>query len=448
MVDPGRTYVDAAVHLAPDVTLLPGTMLQGRTVVGRGARLGPNVRLVDCAVGEGAVGRETVGHDAEIGPRSMVGPFAVAAPGTHIPPGATTGPSTLPGEATTRASDRALGHMELIPKKRLQLYAGRSHPGLAEDIAAHLGVELGEANLSQFANGEMHCRFGESIRGSDVFIIQTHCGPVNDTIMEQLIMIDAAKRASAKRITAVCPFYGYSRQDRKAAGREPITAKLVADMLMTAGVDRVVSVDLHSGQIQGFFDVPVDHLTAMPVLTDYLRSNLGNDVVIVSPDAGRMKVAERFAQHVDADLASVYKRRPRRGRPGGGARGHGRRGRPGLRAGRRHDRHRRHDLRRGREAHRHGATEVYAMATHGVLSDPAIDRLKNSLITKVVITDTIPLPTTAASTRSRCSRWPTSSPTPSTPSSRTRRCRRSSAAKTKLDIRGALPPHAPPSQLL
>jgi ribose-phosphate pyrophosphokinase len=262
--------------------------------------------------------------------------------------------------------------MELIPKKRLQLFAGRSHPHLARDIAAHLNVELGEANLSQFANGEIHCRFGESIRGSDAFIIQTHCGPVNDTIMEQLIMIDAAKRASAKRITAVCPFYGYSRQDRKAAGREPITAKLVADMLMTAGVDRVVSVDLHSGQIQGFFDVPVDHLTAMPVLTDWVSTNLGDDVVIVSPDAGRVKVAERFAQHVHADLAIVHKRRMRDSSNNVEA----------LQVV--------GDV-AGRECVlvddmidtagtvcaaadqllAHGASEVYAMATHGVLSDPA-----------------------------------------------------------------------------
>ena len=282
--------------------------------------------------------------------------------------------------------------MELIPKKRLQLFAGRSHPELASDIAAHLQVELGEANLSQFANGEIHCRFGESIRGSDAFIIQTHCGPVNDTIMEQLIMIDAAKRASAKRITAVCPFYGYSRQDRKAAGREPITAKLVADMLMTAGVDRVVSVDLHSGQIQGFFDVPVDHLTAMPVLTDWVSNNLGDDVVIVSPDAGRVKVAERFAQHVHADLAIVHKRRMRDSSNNVEA----------LQVV--------GDV-AGRECAlvddmidtagtvcaaadqllAHGASEVYAMATHGVLSDPALDRLKNSRISKVVVTDTLPL---------------------------------------------------------
>ncbi len=284
--------------------------------------------------------------------------------------------------------------MELIPKKRLQLFSGRSNRPLAEAIAAHLNVELGEDNLSEFANGEVHCRFGESIRGSDVFIIQTHSQPVNEAIMEQLIMIDAAKRASAKRITAVCPFYGYARQDRKASGREPITAKLLADMLMTAGVNRVVSVDLHSGQIQGFFDVPVDHLTAMPVLTDYVTDNLGSDVVIVSPDAGRVKVAERFSQHIGADLAFVHKRRPR-----GVANESEARAVVG-------------DV-RGRVCvlvddmidtagticaaaellASKGAREVYAMATHGIFSDPAIDRLKNSVITKVVVTDTLPLAT-------------------------------------------------------
>src|SRR5919202_6544318 len=193
------------------------------------------------------------------------------------------------------------GYKELTPTKRLQLFAGRSNLPLAEDIARHLGVELGESNLSEFADGEIHCRFGESIRGADAFIIQTHCKPVNKSIMEHLIMIDAAKRASAKRITAVCPYYGYSRQDRKSSGREPISAKLVADMLSTAGVDRVVSVDLHSGQLQGFFDVPVDHLTAMPILTDYITENFGQgeSVVIVSPDAGRVKLTERFARHLD-----------------------------------------------------------------------------------------------------------------------------------------------------
>ncbi len=282
--------------------------------------------------------------------------------------------------------------MELIPKKRLQLFAGRSNLPLAVAIAEHLQVELGEDNLAEFANGEVHCRFGESIRGSDVFIIQTHSRPVNESIMEQLIMIDAARRASAKRITAVCPFYGYSRQDRKASGREPITAKLLANMLTTAGVDRVVSVDLHSGQIQGFFDVPFDHLTAMPVLTGYLQRTLGSDVVIVSPDAGRVKVAERFSQHLQADLAIVHKRRPR---------GFANRvmaldvvgeveGRVCVLID---------DMidtagtmcAAAEQLMEHGAVEVHAMATHGVLSDPAIDRLKNSVISRVVITDTLPL---------------------------------------------------------
>src|SRR3989475_3691470 len=196
--------------------------------------------------------------------------------------------------------------MELVPTKRLELYAGRSHPELAQEIADHLGVAVQEANLKKFPNGEIHCRFGDSVRGTDVFILQTHCRPVNDSIMEQLIMIDAAKRASAKRITAVCPFYGYARQDRKAEGREPITAKLLADMLTVAGTDRVVSVDLHSGQIQGFFDKPVDHLTAMPVLIEYLQDNFAKDLVVVSPDTGRTKVAERFSQHLGSGMAFVH----------------------------------------------------------------------------------------------------------------------------------------------
>ena len=219
-----------------------------------------------------------------------------------------------------------------------------------------LGVELGEANLREFANGEIHCRFDSSIRGSDVFIVQTHCGPVNDSLMEHLIMIDAAKRASAKRITAVCPYYGYSRQDRKATGREPITAKLVADMLSVAGADRVVSVDLHSGQIQGFFDIPFDHLTAAPVMVDYLRKHLSDDLVVVAPDAGRVKVAERFSQHLTADLAVVHKRRLRgvANQVEALPRGRRRRG-PPVRADRRHDRHRRHHRGRRRPAGRRGA---------------------------------------------------------------------------------------------
>ena len=282
--------------------------------------------------------------------------------------------------------------MEYVPHRRLELVSGRSHPELAGEIARHLGVELMEANLREFANGEVHCRYDSSIRGCDVFIIQTHCGPVNDTVMEQLIMIDAAKRASAKRITAVCPYYGYSRQDRKASGREPITAKLVADMLSAAGADRVVSVDLHSGQIQGFFNVPFDHLTASPVLESYLRSNATTEAVVVAPDAGRVKVAERYSQHLGFDLALVHKTRPR---------------------GSTNTVEARHVV--GTVEGRHciliddmidtagticaaaelladaGAADIWAMATHAVLSDPAIDRLKASPISRVVVTDTLPL---------------------------------------------------------
>ncbi|MDA8343633.1 MAG: ribose-phosphate diphosphokinase [Actinomycetota bacterium] len=283
--------------------------------------------------------------------------------------------------------------MEFVPRRRLELVSGRSHPELAREIAGKLGVELGEANLREFANGEIHCRYDSSIRGSDVFIVQTHCGPVNDSLMEHLIMIDAAKRASAKRITAVCPYYGYSRQDRKATGREPITAKLVADMLSVAGADRVVSVDLHSGQIQGFFDVPFDHLTAAPVLVDYLRTQGVEDLVVVAPDAGRVKVAERFSQHLSADLALVHKTRPRGKVNAVEAREvvgdvEGRTcvliddmidtaGTIVAAA----------DLLSER-----GASEVWCMATHAVLSDPAVDRLKNSALTKVVVTNTLPIP--------------------------------------------------------
>jgi ribose-phosphate pyrophosphokinase len=286
--------------------------------------------------------------------------------------------------------------VEFIPRRRLVLVSGRSHPVLAQQIASHLGVELGEANLREFANGEIHCRYDASVRGCDVFIVQTHCGPVNDFLMEQLIMIDAAKRASAKRITAVCPYYGYARQDRKSAGREPVTAKLVADILSAAGADRVVSVDLHSGQIQGFFDVPFDHLTATPVLEGYLREHIADcteDVVVVAPDAGRVKVAERYSQHLGSDLALVHKTRPR---------------------GTANQVEARHVV--GDVAGRRcviiddmidtagtvcaaaelltdaGASDVWAMATHGVLSDPAADRLKAAPISRVVVTDTLPVP--------------------------------------------------------
>jgi len=283
--------------------------------------------------------------------------------------------------------------MEQVPRRRLELYSGRSHPDLAVEIGKELGVELGQSQLREFADGEVHCRYATSVRGSDVFIVQTHCSPVNDSIMEQLIMIDAAKRASARRITAVCPFYGYSRQDRKASGREPITAKLIADLLSVAGADRMVSIDLHSGQIQGFFDVPVDHLTAMPVLIDYLREMAGPDIVMVSPDAGRVRVAERFSQVLGTDLAFVAKRRL-----AGALNSVEALNVVGDVDGRRCvviD-----DIidtagtvcAAAERLFEQGATDVWAMATHAVLSDPALDRLKASPISRVVVTNTLPLP--------------------------------------------------------
>jgi len=278
----------------------------------------------------------------------------------------------------------------------LYLVAGRISRPLAESIAAELGESLGEPNLADFSNGEIHCRFSESIRGSDAFIIQTHSHAedmsINDALMEHLIMVDAARRASAKRITVVCPHYGYARQDRKASGREPITAKLVANLFKEAGASRLVSVDLHSGQIQGFFDGPVDHLTAMPVLVDHLRS-LEGDLTIVSPDAGRVKVAERYAIQLGADLAIVHKRRN-------------------------------HSAFHSVEAKEvvgevdgkvcilvddmidtagticaaadqlteRGADRGVAATTHGVFSGQAMERLVASSIEKIIVTDTVPLP--------------------------------------------------------
>ncbi len=289
--------------------------------------------------------------------------------------------------------------MEITPKRTLQVYSGRSHRPLAEQVARHLNVKLGEPNLVDFPSGELRCRLGENVRGSDIFIVQTHAHTpeqsVNTAIMEQLIMIDAAKRASAKRITAVMPYYGYARQDRKSQGREPITAKLVADLFTAAGADRLMSVDLHSSQIQGFFDGPVDHLTAMYVLLDHLKENATGDYVIVAPDTGRTKVAEQAAKRVGVDMAAVYKRRDKRSIGSVEARGV-----------------------MGEEAVtgklcvviddmidtasticaaadalvERGATEVWAMATHGVLSGPAVDRLKNSRISRVIVTDTLPIP--------------------------------------------------------
>ena len=285
--------------------------------------------------------------------------------------------------------------MEVVTTKKLHLYAGRHNTALAEAIAANLGTPLSQANLAQFANGEDHCRFNESVRGSDVFLIQSHGGvdgrSVNDAIMEQLIMVDAAKRASAKRITVVMPFYGYGRQDRKSEGREPVTARLVADMMACAGAQRLVSVDLHSGQIQGFFNGPVDHLTAAPVLVKHLAT-WGDDLVVVSPDAGRVKVAERYANALHADLAIVHKRRLKGVKNEVEAKDV-----VGEVAGRNCiliD-----DMidtagtitSAAELLKERGARQVCAAATHAVFSGPAVDRLKNSPLDKVVVTDTLPI---------------------------------------------------------
>jgi ribose-phosphate pyrophosphokinase len=242
--------------------------------------------------------------------------------------------------------------LEISTKKRMVFAAGRSSSELAQEIATHLGITCAEVEIGDFANGEIYFRFAENVRGADVFVFQTHSDPINKQVMEQLIMIDAAKRASAKRISAVIPFYGYSRQDKKTRGREPITSRLVADILTVAGADRVLTVDLHTSQIQGFFDKPVDHLTALPLLADYLGDKFGDDLVIVSPDSGRVRVAEKFAGRLHAAVAFLHKRRrPDQRNVSETLEVVGEVAGKTLRPRGRHDRHRRHDHRRRRSAH-------------------------------------------------------------------------------------------------
>lgn len=275
--------------------------------------------------------------------------------------------------------------------KRLMVFSGRANPALGAEIAEHLGIRLGKVDIASFSNGEIYVRYLESVRGAQAFVIQTLAEPVNDCLMELLIMVDALKRASAYKVYAVIPHYGYARQDKKAASREPITAKLVADLLMTAGIDRVITVDLHAGQIQGFFDVPVDHLMGLPLLADYFAEKNLKDLVVVSPDVGRVKTAKRFADKLGASLAILHKSRPAHnvaeithiiGEV---------KGRPCLMiddmvdtAG---------TLVSGAQALAdHGATEIYAAATHGVLSGPAIERIEKSPIKELVLTNTLPVP--------------------------------------------------------
>ncbi|GMQ85393.1 MAG: ribose-phosphate diphosphokinase [Acidimicrobiia bacterium] len=287
--------------------------------------------------------------------------------------------------------------MELPSRKRLMVFSGSGNEPLAEEVANILGVQLGGVERSVFANGEIYVHYTESVRGADTFVIQSHTHPINFHIMEQLIMIDALMRASAKRITAVIPFFGYARQDKKGRPREPISARLMGDLFLQAGADRIVSLDLHTGQIQGFINAPFDHLTAIKLFADYVEDTLQGPTTIVSPDAGRVKLASRFAAHLDARVAFVHKRRA-------------------------------DDVRNDTSAlwvvgdveNRHciiiddlvdtagtvvgaaellierGALSVRVIATHGVLSPPAVDRLKNAPIDELVITNSLPVPDDAS----------------------------------------------------
>lgn len=279
-------------------------------------------------------------------------------------------------------------------QKTMAVFSGSTNPALAEAIARELGVSLGNVKLEKFSNGEIYARYLESVRGADVFLIQSVAGEhVNDALMELLIMADAAKRASARKITAVVSHYAYARQDRKAAAREPITAKLVADLMQTAGIDRVMSIDLHQGQIQGFFDIPVDHLTALPILADYFKAkNLDSTkLCVVSPDVGRAKAAKKLSDMLDADLAIMHKGRP----------GHNKAEITALIG----------DV-KGKicilnddmidtggsvvaavdTLRNNGAEEVYVCTTHPVFSGPGLERMANLDAAEVVVCDTIPVP--------------------------------------------------------
>jgi ribose-phosphate pyrophosphokinase len=279
-------------------------------------------------------------------------------------------------------------------EKNLMVFSGRAHPELAKEVVDILGIGLVPTAAYEFANSEIYVRFEESVRGCDAFVLQSHTAPINEWIMEHLIMVDALKRASAKRITVVLPFYGYARQDKKHRGREPISARLVADLFKTAGADRLIAVDLHADQIQGFFDGPVDHLMALPILADYVREKYGDQqLAVVSPDAGRIKVAERWSARLGGvPLAFIHKSR-NIDRPNetvanrvvgdvtgricvlvddmidtGGT-----------------------IVKASEALMNDGAAGVIIAATHAILSDPAVDRLKNSPAAEIVVTNTLPL---------------------------------------------------------
>ena len=279
----------------------------------------------------------------------------------------------------------------LSDENKLRIFTGNANPDLAREIAAYLGTTVGDSVVNRFNNGEIQVMINESVRGKDIFIVQPTCGPiVNDNVMELLIMADAFKRASANHITAVIPYYGYARQDRKARGREPITAKLMADLLETAGITRVVTIDLHAAQIQGFFNIPFDHMPGGPLLAEYIKEKKLDNMVVVSPDLGGVSRARGFAEMLNAPMAIIDKRRPE----------------PGVAevmnlignvegkncilvddmvdtAG---------SLTEGARAlKKFGANEIYACCTHPILTDPALSRIAQSDITELVVTNTIPL---------------------------------------------------------
>ncbi len=280
-----------------------------------------------------------------------------------------------------------------MPKNRIHkllIFGGSSTPSLVDEICELIGTYKGEIELSRFANGEVYVRFMQSVRGSDVFVVQTLGERINDDLMELLIMVDALKRASAYRITAVIPHYGYSRQDKKSAAREPITAKLVADLLSVAGIERLITMDLHAGQIQGFFNAPVDHLTAVPILAEYIKTLKLKSLVVVSPDVGRVKTVKKFADYINAPIAVLHKRRPKRNVA-----------------------EVMHIV--GEVKNKNiviiddmidtagtmttainvlqdaGAKDVYACATHPIFSGEAVDRLNKSPVKEVIVTNTLPI---------------------------------------------------------
>ena len=279
-------------------------------------------------------------------------------------------------------------------EKNLMVFTGRAHPELSAEVARLLDITLVPTTAYEYANSEIYVRFQESVRGSDAFVIQSHTAPVNEWIMEHLIMVDALKRASAKRITVVMPFYGYARQDKKHRGREPISARLIADLFATAGADRLIAVDLHTAQIQGFFDGPVDHLMAMPILTEYVKKKYGDqDLAIVSPDAGRIKVAEQWSNRLGgAPLAFIHKTRDTT-RPNESVANRvvGEvKGRICILVDDMIDTG--GTIVKATEAlMADGAAGVVIAATHAILSDPAVDRLKNGPAAEVVVTNTLPI---------------------------------------------------------